>query len=675
MKLHIPSFCILSFCILHSALCIGGSGFAAGAEAVTTNSLVTRHSSLVTGGSGPAASPYGACAHLPRDEFAQREGILSLMRVAGIDNVRCDLDWTAWEKDNAYPRFAEVLDAAEREGVTVLPILGCAPRRVLPITEHQDEFIAAFRPFVADVMRRFGARLPALEVWNEPNLPGLWNLPNPTNYLAVLKAAYDEIKAANTNLLVCLGGVSDVGLGYIRTLYELGAAPYFDVVCCHPYTIPFAPEGVLDAKLHKLRALMAEFGDTEKPIWITEVGFPTHKNGVGTVETQVLLSGLRIARPEQKAWRIACASIAPEGKTPPQDFAGELLAVLPTGSTAICCAPDELRALISKDDAVDAVIFPMDSEGYPADVVDSVTDFVRRGGVLVETGGAPMYFRYRADAGGNVSEDKSRDPAADRRAVRLGFTAWWLNPDIPTSTHVDATPRALAAGFKAHPAGYGGTRFVTPEFLTDGDEFIPLITGKSKSGKEIAAAAVLKFNSDFKGALVVSGLQKGYGPVAHSERQQALYLVRSILVALAEGVEKFYAYELRATEHDPYYSESHFGIVHRNLAPKPAYSAYATLTDRRPAGSARMPGHWRDEAQKLFFPQWTRPDGAAAGAVWTTGESRKLELEFDTDTVTFMDVFGLPIPLRRSRPNHFILDLSDAPIYFTGGAIPPSVGL
>ena len=91
------------------------------------------------------------------------------------------------------------------------------------------------------------------------------------------------------------------------------------------------------------------------------------------------------------------------------------------------------------------------------------------------------------------------------------------------------------------------------------------------------AAAVLKFNSDFKGALVVSGLQKGYGPVAHSERQQALYLVRSILVALAEGVEKFYAYELRATEHDPYYSECHFGIVHHNLAPKPAYSAYAPL--------------------------------------------------------------------------------------------------
>ncbi len=619
-----------------------------------------------------AASPYGACAHLPRDEFDQREGILSLMRVAGIGSVRCDLDWAAWEKDNAYPRFAAVLDAAEREGVTVLPILGgSSPRRVLPFEEHQDEFLAAFRPYVADVMRRFGPRLPAFEVWNEPNLPGWWNLPNPTNYLAVLKAAHDEIKAANPDALVCLGGVSDVGLGYIRALYELGAAPYFDVVCCHPYTIPLAPEGALDAKIESLRALMAEFGDAEKPIWITEVGFPTHKNGVGTVETQVLLSGLRIARPEQRTWRVVCASIAPEGKTPPQDFAGELLAVLPPGSTAVCCAPDELREKLAAD-AFDAVVFPMDGEGYPVAAVEAVTDFVRRGGVLVETGGAPLYFPYLCDAGGNVAEDKTRDPAADRRALRLGFSAWWLDPDLPTRTEVFATPQALEAGFKPHPAGYGGTRFLTPEFLRPGDEFIPILAGKSKSGREIAAAAVFKFGSDFKGALVVSGMQKGFGPIAHSERQQALYLARSILVALAEGVDKFYAYELRATEADPYYSESHFGIVHRNLAPKPAYSAYAALTDRRPAGSVQKPGPWCDKERKLYFPQWTRPDGAAAGAIWTTGEPQRLEFEFDSDGVTFMDAFGLPLPLRRTGPKRFSLDISDAPIYFTGAFLLPS---
>ena len=59
--------------------------------------------------------------------------------------------------------------------------------------------------------------------------------------------------------------------------------------------------------------------------------------------------------------------------------------------------------------------------------------------------------------------------------------------------------------------------------------------------------------------------------------------MRSILVSLAVGVEKFFAYELRATESDPYYSESHFGIVHRDLSPKPAYDAIRRRNNPPPA--------------------------------------------------------------------------------------------
>ena len=139
-----------------------------------------------------------------------------------------------------------------------------------------------------------------------------------------------------------------------------------------------------------------------------------------------------------------------------------------------------------------------------------------------------------------------------------------------------------------------------------------------------------------------------------------------ILISLAVGVEKFYAYELRATESDPYHSESHFGIVHRNLAPKPAYSAYATLTDRRPAGSVNLPHAWRDDARKLYFPQWTRPDGTSAGAIWTTSAKTTMELSFDGDAVSFMDAFGLPLPVRRTAARRFLVEVADSPLYFTG---------
>ena len=89
--------------------------------------------SAATAAMAASRSPYGACAHLPRDEFEQRDGILRLMREAGIANVRFDIDWTAWEKDHALPRVAAVLDSAGREGVTALPILNTAPRSVLPV--------------------------------------------------------------------------------------------------------------------------------------------------------------------------------------------------------------------------------------------------------------------------------------------------------------------------------------------------------------------------------------------------------------------------------------------------------------------------------------------------------------------------------------------------------------
>ncbi len=82
-----------------------------------------------------------------------------------------------------------------------------------------------------------------------------------------------------------------------------------------------------------------------------------------------------------------------------------------------------------------------------------------------------------------------------------------------------------------------------------------------------------------------------------------------------------------------------------------------------------MPAQWHDDARKFFFPQWTRPDGTAAGAVWTTGDKRTLELAFDSDDVTFVDAFGLPLPLRRTAPNRFAVDVSDAPVYFAGGKL------
>ena len=47
------------------------------------------------------------------------------------------------------------------------------------------------------------------------------------------------------------------------------------------------------------------------------------------------------------------------------------------------------------------------------------------------------------------------------------------------------------------------------------------------------------------------------------------------------------------------------------------------------------------------------------------------DAEYHADTITFMDAFGLPVPPRRTGPKRFLLNISDAPIYFTGGQLLP----
>lgn len=51
------------------------------------------------------------------------------------------------------------------------------------------------------------------------------------------------------------------------------------------------------------------------------------------------------------------------------------------------------------------------------------------------------------------------------------------------------------------------------------------------------------------------------------------YTSDGLNAALAEkcGIERLFFYEFRSKERDPFYSEDHFGLTHRDLSPKPAY--------------------------------------------------------------------------------------------------------
>ena len=605
-----------------------------------------------------ADNPYGVCAHITRGEPPSRT--CEMARQAGIGWVRSDFDWYAIERKKGvwdFSYFDKVVSECEAEGEQLLPILGYSVPWARPAHEHLD----AWEEYVRRVVTHYGRRLPVVEVWNEENTPGFWEAPNPTNYLAVLRRTYETVKKVDPEIRVAFGGTSGVPLEFIEEVYRLGGAKWFDIMNVHPYSHPKRPEGLMDVKLEELRGVMARYGDADKPVWITEVGWPTQRMRLVS-ESGLLLAGLEAARPQTKTWRMVYVPSSRSGEVDEDAPVARLLCdILPNGSQVDVCYSDELSARLAKGD-VDGIVYPF-SEAYACDSADAVYEFVKAGGVLVEFGGMPMFFACRTGADGVARNDKNVDSLRHRRRLRIAEAAWWMDARYPKS--IPVLPTAAAKNVKLPEKGFEGQRFFLGNLLEPGDAFIPLLSAFT-NGMEAVAAAVYKFDSDMKGAVLVSGLLGSRG--TSTEERQAKMLARSLGIAFAEGVENFFWYEFCQPDVDQFDPESFFGIVRRNFSPKPAYGAYMTFIDVRPAGSVQKRCAWRSPDGRTYCPQWMRPDGKAAGMIWTTCAPSERKFVFTSPDMAFLDVNGSRLRPARTG-NEYSLTVSGSPVYFIGGEI------
>ena len=207
-----------------------------------------------------------------------------------------------------------------------------------------------------------------------------------------------------------------------------------------------------------------------------------------------------------------------------------------------------------------------------------------------------------------------------------------------------------------------------PERLPEGGSFIPLLTGRTEDGREVTGAVAVMLGAG-KGTLLLCGIRAKGCPVAITEETQAKWTTRGLALAFAEGIEAFFAYELRADETEPFYSECHFGLMHADLTPKPAYSAYAAFTKLRPAGSVQTPGAWHDAARRLYWPSWTRPDGTRAGLVWTTDDAAWTTLRFTGGKPELRTHLGRRLAPVEIEPGVYRVKLSDAPLAWQGAQL------
>ena len=158
---------------------------------------------------GAAGIPLlGATAHVGTADFNERAIAFARMREAGLRCVRFDLGWRLCQPTPDAPldfsRYDRVFESAEAEGIEPLPILNWAPRWAVPVTEHIEEW----RAYVRAAAERYRGRVAAWEVWNEPNHRAHYPHGDAKAYLEMLRAAREEIKAADPEAIVCCGGLA-----------------------------------------------------------------------------------------------------------------------------------------------------------------------------------------------------------------------------------------------------------------------------------------------------------------------------------------------------------------------------------------------------------------------------------------------------------------------------------
>jgi hypothetical protein len=256
---------------------------------------------------------------------------------SGANAVRIDISWSSLETDGKgqyspwYVQKADhVFQHAQDRGLKIVAVMWSTPcwASAAPDTLRQgcdgawwDRGVDRYAPRDMNdfgdaaqyVANRWGSKLAALEVWNEPNLADQYSLhaadPAATD-ADLLKAAYPRIKSAAPNLPVLAGVLSGSDGKFLESLYSHGIGGNFDGVSIHPYNEWRDPDDAWKDEWKQwsflkgipwIHQIMENHGDGAKGVWLTEFGFSTCGQGdrwcVGDQQqAEYIKDSFRIAR-------------------------------------------------------------------------------------------------------------------------------------------------------------------------------------------------------------------------------------------------------------------------------------------------------------------------------------------------------------------------------------------
>jgi hypothetical protein len=242
---------------------------------------------IVSGGSGrlQPESPWGMGIYLYRNSndangHLNMERIAISARVAGVKWTREEFNWGRLEPSKGNIDFSfydKMVETAHRHGISVYALFGYWA----PWTKaYEEEGFRDYCETLRALVRRYKGVIKHWEIYNEPNI-FFWSGPR-ERYPALLKMAYDAVKAEDPDAQVLGCSTAGIDTRFIQMCLDAGAP--FDVLTIHPY------RGALheDSFMAELRAAQQQVGG--RPVWITEMGWPTIPGNVTERQQATLLA-------------------------------------------------------------------------------------------------------------------------------------------------------------------------------------------------------------------------------------------------------------------------------------------------------------------------------------------------------------------------------------------------
>lgn len=223
---------------------------------------------------------------------------IGLAKFIGANAIRIDAPWKQIERTAgkyAIPDWLErTVNSMVGSGVTPLLILAYGN----PLYDAGDkptsrEGIEAFAGYAAFVVEHFKGRVFYYDLWNEWDAHTGRTTPlGADEYVGLVRFVFPVIKAIDRNVRVLSGGISDKGMreGFFQRFFQLGGHKYVDGLSLHPYVWNSrkrnTPEGAMELVDQVATLARKVNGGKNIPVYLTEVGWPTHTGKDGITEEE-----------------------------------------------------------------------------------------------------------------------------------------------------------------------------------------------------------------------------------------------------------------------------------------------------------------------------------------------------------------------------------------------------